>query len=104
MELHGVPLAQGSRLALVIASANRDPRQFSHPDELDITRSPNHHVGFGAGPHFCIGAPLARMEARQGLKALLSRYGNISLTDDPPEWTGSALFRGLTKLKIKVTV
>jgi cytochrome P450 len=102
-EMHGVRIPASSGIALVIAAANRDPRQFPDPERFDVARDPNHHVGFGAGPHFCLGAPLARMETRQLFQALFQRYSRISLAEERLAWTGSALFRGLMSLNIGVS-
>ncbi len=68
-EIAGQPIAAGDRVVLVYPSANRDERAFADPDRLDITRKPNDHVAFGAGgPHFCLGANLARFEARDHVR------------------------------------
>src|SRR5436305_13451456 len=79
--LYGVTVPKGSVLVLLPAAANRDPLVFDDPDRLDLCRSPNLHLGFGGGSHFCIGAPLARAEARIALPALLRRYPAMQLTD-----------------------
>jgi cytochrome P450 len=68
----------------MIGSANRDPRQFPDADRFDITRDPNPHVAFGHGPHFCIGAPLARLESRIALTDLLTRMNNITFASNEP--------------------
>ncbi len=73
-------IAQGERVVLVYPSANRDGRAFDDPDRLDLTRTPNDHVAFGAGgPHFCLGANLARFEARIMFEALLSRFDGLEV-------------------------
>ncbi len=75
-EIAGRAIAAGDRVVLVYPSANRDELAFDEPDRLDITRAPNDHVAFGAGgPHFCLGANLARFEARIMFEALLTRFG-----------------------------
>jgi cytochrome P450 len=79
-EIAGVPIAAGDRVALVYPSANRDERAFADPDQLDVTRRPNDHVAFGAGgPHFCLGANLARFEARIMFEALLTRFDGLEV-------------------------
>ncbi len=82
-----------------LGAANRDPAQFADPDALNITRSPNKHLAFGYGPHFCLGAPLARLEAPVAFRGLLARLKHIRLAHDDLEWN-SALFRGLKSLPI----
>jgi cytochrome P450 len=71
VDLHGMTIAAGSRVHLLFASANRDERQFPNPDRFDISRTPNQHLAFGFGSHYCIGASLARMEIKVGLEELL---------------------------------
>ena len=83
-----------------LGAANRDPSQFDNPDALDLRRSPNKHLAFGYGPHFCLGAPLARLEAPVAIRALLKKLQRIRLAHDDLEWN-SALFRGLKSLPIE---
>ena len=81
-EIAGRSIAAGERVALVYPSANRDELAFDEPDRLDITRAPNDHVAFGAGgPHFCLGANLARFEARIMFEALLTRFRGLEVTE-----------------------
>jgi cytochrome P450 len=68
----------------MIGSANRDPRQFPNANHFDIPRDPNPHIAFGRGIHYCLGAPLARMEARIALSDLLERFKTLKLATDPP--------------------
>ena len=77
----GVTIPQGARVALLAASANHDDRAIDHPDTFDITRK-HHHLAFGKGPHFCVGAPLARLELTVALQALLDRFPTLTLTPD----------------------
>ncbi|HEV3266352.1 MAG TPA: cytochrome P450 [Acidimicrobiales bacterium] len=86
VELHGETLRQGQKLLLLYPSANRDERVFDDPDTFDITRSPNDHVAFGFGAHFCLGNRLARMEMRIMFDRLLDRLPDLALVDDaePP--------------------
>jgi cytochrome P450 len=93
--LGGVDIPAESTLLLLWGSANRDPAEFEHPDRVDLGRStPRHHVGFGRGMHHCVGAPLARMEARVVLTLLLERTQHIALDPrDPPRWVDSLMVR-----------
>jgi cytochrome P450 len=82
-ELGGVEIAAGQKIAALIGSANRDEGIFERADEMDVTRDPNPHIGFGAGIHFCLGAPLARLEMSVSLPALWEKYPNMSLAKEP---------------------
>jgi cytochrome P450 len=83
-EVGGTKIPAGDRLLLVYSSANRDERAFDEPDRLDIGRQPNDHVAFGGGgPHFCLGASLARLEARIMFEAILTRFEGLEVTADP---------------------
>lgn len=75
-----VPIKAGDVVIALIGSANRDPHHFDHPDEFVVDRQPNRHLSFGAGPHFCLGAELARMEAQAVLRALVSELPAFGLT------------------------
>ena len=82
-ELSGVTIKAGQKIAALIGSANRDSTVFENADEMDVTRDPNPHIGFGAGIHFCLGAPLARLEMGVSLPALWEKYPNMSLASEP---------------------
>jgi cytochrome P450 len=86
VELSGQTIPAGKLVLAMVASANRDPRQFANADQFDITRQPNPHLSFGHGIHFCIGAALARMEARIALSDLLGRLEGLRLATNEP-WT-----------------
>ena len=77
--LAGVTIARGEMVHPVLGSANRDDRQFDRPDDLDIARGPNRHVAFGQGVHYCLGAPLARLEGQIAINALLRRMPELRL-------------------------
>ncbi len=79
MTVGGVDIKQGDRVMLLMASANRDPAQFADPERLDIGRNPNPHLAFGHGIHFCLGAPLARLEVEISLQEMTRRYPNLEL-------------------------
>lgn len=96
----GATIEQGQQVSAVIGAANRDPEQFPQPDNFDITRQPNRHLAFGLGVHFCLGAPLARTEARLGFARLLEQLPNLRLVNPTPDWNANTFFRGLKTLPI----
>ena len=100
VQLGDVTIEKDQLIMQLLGAANRDPAHFPDPDALDITRSPNKHLAFGYGPHFCLGAPLARLEAPTAYRVLLQRLKNIRLAHDSLEWN-NALFRGLKSLPIQ---
>ena len=81
-EIGGVVIKEGQKIAALVGSANRDETVFSSPESMDLTRDPNPHIGFGAGIHFCIGAPLARLEMSVSLPALWEKYPDMQLAGD----------------------
>jgi len=85
VDLHGVPIPRGAMVIPLLASANRDPDAFENADVFDITRSPNFHIAFSKGQHFCLGANLARMEIRVAIANLIDRFPNLRLAVDPTE-------------------
>ncbi len=91
VEIGGVSIKEGQKIAALLGSANRDESVFKNPTEMDITRDPNPQIGFGAGIHFCIGAPLARMEMTTSLPALMVKYPNLKLVDEPVRRPGFVL-------------
>lgn len=102
--LGGTSIPAGSTVLLLWGSANRDPEEFERPDEIDLERRiPRRHVAFGRGIHHCVGAPLARVEARTVLTVLLERTKNISLqADHPPSWVRSLLVRRHEQLPVRL--
>ena len=96
----GTKIARGDRLFLMINAANRDPRQFDNPDRLDVAREPNRHVAFGAGIHFCVGAPLARLEAQIAVPALLAALPDLALGSAQLDWLDSLVFRGVRSMPV----
>jgi cytochrome P450 family 144 len=101
----GVDVRAGERLLLMWSAANRDPAVFDRPDELDLGRRAREHLGFGWGIHHCIGAPLARLEARLAVEELLARTREVRLDPDapPPRWVPSLFLRRLAELHLQVT-
>src|SRR5262249_40707245 len=92
---------KGQSVMCLLGAANRDPAQFADPDRLDIARSDNKHLAFAMGAHFCIGAPLARLEAQIAMGALLKRFPSYTI-DAEPEWIGSPTLRLLRSLWLRV--
>lgn len=95
----GVPIPAEQNVVTVLAAANRDAAIFPDPDRFDITRSPNPHIGFGKGIHYCLGAPLARLEAEIAFPLLLERLPGLKLAGDPV-WNPASLIRGLHSLPL----
>ncbi len=104
MIINSVRISRGDALFAVLGSANRDETQFPAPDTLDLTRAPNKHLAFGHGVHFCLGAPLARLDGQIALKALFRRFPGLRLAG-PPEsirWRKSLIVRGLDSLPVSI--
>ena len=105
MELAGVHMSKGSFVHLSLSAAGHDPEVYDDPERFDVTRSPNRHLSFGHGAHFCIGAPLARLQGEIAFSALLRRLPGLELAVPPEEITwlaDSSLSRGLESLRIRV--
>jgi cytochrome P450 len=100
VEIDGVRIAAGDEVGVSLGAANRDPAVFNNPDELAITRQQNAHVAFGSGIHFCIGAPLARLEGQIALRLLLERCPTLHLTDAVPAYRERLTLRGLQRLEV----
>ncbi len=96
----GASLRRGQLVLPFLSAANRDPRHFDGPDRLDILRTPNRHLGFAYGIHFCLGAPLARLEARLAFETLLRRLPGLALRDPAPRWKPLIFLRGLESLRL----
>jgi pimeloyl-[acyl-carrier protein] synthase len=102
LEFGGRDIKPGQLLVLLLGAANRDPAQFSDPDELDFTRKPNRHISFGIGPHGCIGAWLARFGLTIALRAILSRETHLRLKPGKLQWNPPAVRRSLRSLPVIV--
>jgi cytochrome P450 len=102
MELGGKTLRAGQAALLILGAANRDPEQFPDPDRLDVGRPDNKHVAFGLGPHFCLGAPLARLEGRLVFEALLRRAPGLRLDGPPPHYRQNFNLRGLESITVSL--
>ncbi len=103
IEIGGMPIPRGSRLVLLVAAANHDPAFVDGADELDVSRPVRQHVAFGQGIHYCLGAPLARLEGEIAFSTLLRRLPDIRLATDPEqlEWRPSVALRGLVALPVE---
>ena len=102
VELHGHRLRRGDLVVALIGAANRDPRRFTDPDRLDVTRRPSGSLSFGHGPHVCIGAALTLMEAEAVFAQVLQRLPDLQLTERPPRRNGNPVYRGLMELPVRV--
>ena len=101
LELGGHTLRKGDRVMLLIAAANRDPAQFQDPDRLDVRRKELRHQSLGMGPHYCVGAALARVEAQETFAALMRRFPRMQVAPGvSPEWADNVGFRGLKSLPV----
>ena len=102
VDLGGAAVPAGTMVLAVIGAANRDPAAFPDPGRFDITRAPNPHLAFGHGPHFCLGAILARREMRVAIGSVVKRYPKLRLAVDESELTyvPELVFRGLQALPV----
>ena len=100
VEIAGHRIDKGAMVITALGAANRDPAQFTEPDRLDVTRRDVRHISFGYGIHFCLGAPLARVEGQIALGTLLRRAPRLVLAETAPEWRESSVLRGLKRLRV----
>ncbi|MBD3554720.1 cytochrome P450 family protein [Streptomyces sp. SP18CM02] len=102
LTLGGEEIAAGDPVLVVLAAADRDPERFEDPDTLDLARRDNQHLGYGHGIHYCLGAPLARLEGQAALATLLRRLPGLRLAADPADlrWRGGLIMRGLRTLPV----
>ncbi|MFJ1600884.1 cytochrome P450 [Streptomyces sp. NPDC088261] len=105
LTLGGQAVATGDPVLVVLAAADRDPARFEDPDRLDLARRDNQHLGYGHGIHYCVGAPLARLEGQAALGTLLTRLPDVRLAGDPADlrWRGGLIMRGLRTLPVQFT-
>jgi cytochrome P450 len=103
VEIGGREIPTGCIVILLTAAANRDPAVFVDPTRLDLGRTPNPHLGFGGGAHFCLGAALARLEGRIAIGALARRFPGMRVLANKPEWRPSFTIRGLRQLPLALS-
>ncbi|MCF3120770.1 cytochrome P450 [Streptomyces arenae] len=105
LTIGGQEIAAGDPVLVVLAAADRDPARFDDPDTLDLSRRDNQHLGYGHGIHYCLGAPLARLEGQTALATLLRRLPDLQLAADPVDvrWRGGLIMRGLRTLPVEFT-
>jgi len=101
LEIGGVPIAQGASVVIGLAAPDRDPARFPDPDRFDPRRDTRGHLAFGHGIHYCLGAPLARLEARTAIASLLERAPGLTLDGPPGEWLPGMLVRGVRSLPVR---
>jgi len=104
MELHGQKIPAGAMVVGSLLGANRDPAMFANPNGLDLARNPNKHLAFGNGIHYCVGAPLARLEGAVAFPLLLNRLPNLALAVDVDqlEWAQTILLHGMKSMPVTV--
>src|SRR5690606_11476537 len=102
VEIGGKLIRKGDLVNSILAAGNRDPERFTEPDRFDITRDEGRQLGLGLGIHFCLGAPLVRLEAQVALSTILHRFPNLSLATDQLEWQEHPIFRGVKSLPVDV--
>ncbi|GAA3013535.1 cytochrome P450 [Streptomyces drozdowiczii] len=105
LTIGGQRVEEGDPVLVVLAAADRDPARFGGPDTLDLSRRDNQHLGYGHGIHYCLGAPLARLEGQSALATLLTRLPDLRLAGDPDDlrWRGGLIMRGLRTLPVQFT-
>ncbi|MGW6014200.1 cytochrome P450 family protein [Streptomyces sp. NPDC055210] len=105
LRVGGQDIAAGDPVLVVLAAADRDPDRFEDPDTLDLSRRDNQHLGYGHGIHYCLGAPLARLEGQTALATLLTRLPDLQLAGDSADlrWRGGLIMRGLRTLPVEFT-
>ncbi|MYT71691.1 MULTISPECIES: cytochrome P450 [unclassified Streptomyces] len=101
VEIGGTVIPAGDPVLIAIGDADRDPARFPAPDRFDIRRAPRGHLAFGHGIHYCLGAPLARLEGRIALRSLLERCPDLSLDGTPDTWLPGLLMRGVRTLRVR---
>jgi cytochrome P450 len=104
VELHDTVMPAGAKVVLLLGSGNRDPREFDRPDEFDVTRTNPRILAFGHGAHVCLGAAVARLEARVALQEFLARYPEYEVDEDAVEFLHSGNVQGPTSVPVSIPV
>jgi cytochrome P450 len=103
LEFEGQKIPAGTNVSLILGAANRDPKRFANPDRLDLTRTNSREqVAFASGPHYCLGAPLARLEIKVFLEAMIKSYPNFRVPEQKIEYAGNTVLRSLDKLEVSL--
>lgn len=103
VEIGGKRMTKGQKVMLMLGAANRDAAQFEDGEDFEVRRDPNRHLGFGMGHHFCIGAPLARLEGQIALSELFRRFPTMEPASQAPDWVGNFHHRQLRSLRVELT-
>jgi cytochrome P450 len=102
VEVGGKTIEAGQHVIFILGSANRDPDVFADPDTLDITRPDVRHLSFGGGIHFCVGAPLARLEGEIAFESLVTEFPGLRLSGEDLEWREMLVLHGLKALPVQL--
>jgi len=102
IEIAGTTIPKGAPIIVVYASGNRDPHRFTNPDDVDLEREDNEHLGYGSGIHLCFGGPLARLEVQVAVGEFVRRVDNPRLVVDPPPYRHNQVFRGPRHLLVDI--
>lgn len=102
VELGGKVIPESAALTLVLGSANRDPNQFPSPDELQLNRTPNHHIAFGSGMHYCLGDWLGRIQAQKAINLFINRFPAMRVANQELRWNKNLSVRGLQSLRVEI--
>jgi cytochrome P450 len=102
IEFQGHRIEEGQAVTVFIGAANRDPAQYQDPARLDVTRGDVRHLSFGHGPHYCLGAPLARLEGQVAISTLVRRFPHMRTLDEQVVWRDNFALRGLQSLHIEL--
>ena len=103
-DLHGTTIGQGQQVVLMYPSANRDPAHFVDPDRYDVTRTPNQHLAFGFGTHFCLGAALARLEIKLFFEEFVRRVREIRVVPGTVDYLPNSFVNGVNRAEVELSL